>query len=279
MDICVIGGRGYVGSAVTARLREDDHHVVTMDPHVGGEHHLSVDILSLDLEDHLDGFNTVINLVGLSPMKQPRGTGYRDLHVAGAENMVGACEKNGIDTLVHMSALGADPDSDILFLETKGMGERHVLSSDLDVTVFRPSVIFDHGNELVEYAKQFASVRTFPRITTPIQPIYRGDMADLFAQAATGEIDDEIMEVGGPDTMSMYTFMKTLYNAQGYQCYPLPILPLMKTGLSVMEYVPFAPWGIDQRRFLAFDNTVNGNDADRYVDLTAFDDWVDTAFD
>ncbi len=279
MNVCVIGGRGFVGSAVTDRLEESGHDVTTMDPQVGGQNHISASILSEDLDEHLDGFDAVVNLVGLSPMTPPLRGGYRDLHVAGAENVVGACESNDVERLVHMSALGADPDSNILFLKTKGMGEEAVLSSDLDVTVFKPSVIYDHGNELVEYAKLFAPTRLFPRLPTPVQPIYRGDVAELFARTVEDDIEEEVLEIGGPDTMTMSGFVEQVYNAYGYRCYQVPMLPLMKLGLTIMEYVPFAPWGRDQKRFLDFDNTIDGkNGADPYVDLTRFTDWVRDAF-
>lgn len=295
MNVCILGGRGFVGSAVTETMRKRGHDVTTLDPAIGGDrtvlqgervleqrsvehcdHHISADILSMDLDEHLQGFDVVVNLVGLSPMIQPGTPGYHDLHVAGAENVVAACEKNDIARLVHMSALGADPDADMAFLATKGLGEQVVLDAEdaVDVTVFKPSIIYDRGNELVRYAELFAPTRLFPDMPTPIQPVYRGDMAALFAEAVDGHIEESVLEVGGPDTMTMFQFVKQIYNANGYACYRLPVLPLMTLGLRVMEYVPFAPWGRDQARFLTFDNTTDDTTADRYVDVTSYEDWV-----
>lgn len=273
--ICIMGGRGFVGTPITEELRERGHDVITMDPHVGGDHHLSLSILDENLQDHLGGFDTVINLVGLSPMRKPGVPGYYDLHIAGAENVVGACEANGIDRLVHMSALGADTASRMSFLETKGFGEAAVQEANLNTTIFRPSMIFDHGNELIRYANWFASLRMFPDIQVMVQPIYRQDIATLFADAAEGDIAEEVLAVGGPETMSMFDFVKAVYTARGYRCYPIPVLPLMKAGLQVMEYVPFAPFGKEQARFLDFDNTTENNAAERYVELTSYREWVE----
>lgn len=275
LNICVIGGRGYVGSAITEELRKRGHDVTTMDPHVGGDHHISMDILDENLQDHLDGFDAVVNMVGLSPMKRPGVPGYHDLHVAGAENVAGSCEVADVERLVHMSALGADSSSDITFLQTKGLGEEAVQEADLDTTIFRPSVIFDHGNELIAYAKLFAPLRLFPNISVGVQPIYRGDVATLFADAVEGDIDEEVLEIGGPEQMTMFQLIKHVYNAKGCACYPLPMLPLMRIGLYVMEYVPFAPFGKDQAQFLTFDNTTEHNVAPDYVDLMSYTAWVE----
>ncbi len=274
MDIAVIGGRGFVGEAVTEQLREE-HDVTTMDPKVGGTGHVSVDITDAEmLVEVLDGFDAVVNLVGLTPMKEPRGVSYEDIHVDGAENVAAACEENGIDRLVHMSALGADPEADTAYLRTKGEGRDIVLDSGLDVTVFEPSIIFDTGNELVGMAASSAWTRMFPYLRTRIQPVYRGDMAELFRQAVAGGIDEEVVRCGGPDRMTLFDLVKKIYNAMGYRCIPVPMQPLIKLVLYLAEPLPFVPYGADQARFLSFDNTVEGNDAADYVELTSVAEWL-----
>lgn len=276
MRVCVIGGRGFVGSAVTERLQEREHDVTTMDPAVGGADHISLSILDHALRRHLNGFDVVVNLVGLSPLKQPRGTTYADLHVGGATNVVTACEENDVERLVHMSALGADPHARTTFLRTKGKGEEIVLNADLslDATVIRPSIIFDHGNELVELAKRSSWMRVFPDIRARVQPIYRGDVASLFEQAVHGRIADPIIEAGGPEKMTLFQFVKTIYNAQGRACHPLPVVPLMVFGLRMMEHVPFLPWGADQAHLLKRDNTTDENVAAERLELTSVPEWI-----
>lgn len=279
MKVCVIGGQGFVGSAVATELRQRDHDTTTMDPGKGSDDHISLSILDENLQDHLHDFDAVVNMVGLSPMKQPGTPGYYDLHVSGAENVVLACKTAGVETLVHMSALGADPNAKMEFLATKGRGEEIVLDANMrETTVFRPSLIFDHGNELIRYASLFAPFRVFPQIPARMQPIYRRDVASLFADAVEGSITEQVCEIGGPEKMSLFEFVRHIYNARGYTCYRLPVLPLMRFGLNVLEYVPFSPFGKEQARFLAFDNTTNENRASDYISLTAVTDWCQEAF-
>lgn len=279
MDVAVFGGRGFVGSAVTAQLQDDGHSVTTIDPQVGGTDHISLDIRNDAVTDAVDGCDAVVNLVGLSPMRRYRTDRYRSIHVDGAENVVTACHETGVDRLVHMSALGADPAADAAFLQTKGEAEDIVLASALETTVFKPSMIFDHGNELVEYAALFAPTRLFPRITTRIEPVYRRDVADLFAQAVDGRVDRDVVPVGGPDVMTIYDLAQRIYNAKGYRCIPLPLETVMKLTLPAMEVVPFAPFGVDQARYLDLDNTTAENIGATYLDdMTAVDDWIAAEF-
>lgn len=272
MDVAVIGGRGFVGSAVVDAL--DAHEVTTVDPEIGGADHVSADITREEqVIGALEDVDAVVNLAGLSPMQEPRGVSYEDIHVAGARHVVAACERNDVGRLIHMSALGADPDADAGFLRTKGEGERLVRESDLDTTVFRPSIVFDHGNELVRLAERFAPTRMFPGISTEIEPVYRGDVAELFRRAVEGGLDRDVLEVGGPDRMTIYGLARKIYHARGYRCLRLPIMSLLKLGFLLADPLP-VPYGRDQARFLSLENVTAENHAAGYLDLTSVDDWL-----
>lgn len=274
MNIAVLGGRGFVGSAVTDALTQ--HTVMTMDPGRGGPHHVQVDITDTErVEEAVDGFDAVINLVGIAPTHKPKGTTYTAVHVRGARNVVRACRRNGINRLVHMSALGADPDGPTAFLRTKGAGERTVLESGLDVTVFRPSTIFDDGNPFVRAARRFAPTRLFPHFTMRMQPVYRGDVARMFVKAVEGDIEETAFDIGGPKQMTLFQFAKRIYNAEGYRCIPLPVQRVASVGMHLMEFIPFMPFGADQARSLRLDNTVEENDAPAYIDLISVEEWLE----
>lgn len=277
MDVAVIGGRGFVGEAVVEAL--SDHDITTVDPHIGGEGHISADItVRHSIVPALEGFDAVVNLAGLSPAREPRGTSYRAVHAQGAEHVVAACEEHGVERLVHMSALGADPDAGTAFLRTKGEGEAAVLESGVDATVFRPSIILDEGNELVRMARRFAPLRVFPRLTARVQPVVRDDVAALFRMAVAGEIKRETVDVGGPDAMTLYELMADIYGALGYACHPLPLQGVMRLGLYLLGVVPLVPFGPDQARALARDNVPEHNDAADLVELTPVREWLDATF-
>ncbi|MDY6766388.1 MAG: NAD(P)H-binding protein, partial [Candidatus Nanohaloarchaea archaeon] len=185
MDVAVIGGRGFVGAAVVEELAEE-HAVTTIDPGQGGADHIAADVTDAEeISAALDGFDAAVNLAGLSPVQEPRGVSYQAVHADGARHVAAACREHGT-RLVHMSALGADPDADTAYLRTKGEGREAVLDADIDATVVEPSIIYDTGNELVELVERLAPTRTFPHLRTRIQPVYRGDIAELFRMAVDG---------------------------------------------------------------------------------------------
>lgn len=275
MDVTVIGGRGFVGSALTPLLREK-HEVTTVDPSPGGNNHITADITEEEsLDGVLDGVDAAVNLAGLTPLKDLGEDAYEAVHVHGAENVVRACSSAGVERLVHMSAVGADPDADTAYLRTKGAGRDIVLGSDVDTTVFEPSIIFDDRNQLVRIARKLAPTRLFPDLRTPVQPVYRQDVAELFRMAVEGAIADDVLQIGGPEGMTLFEFVEKIYASRGYSCVPVPARLLLAANLHLAVFLPLIPFGNDQFRFIEMDHTVDVNDAETYIDLASVDEWLE----
>jgi NADH dehydrogenase len=272
MDVLVVGGTGFIGTELCRELDARDHDVTALSRSPGdADLPDGVDRVAGDVTDHdsvADAFenrDAVYYLVALSPLFQPRGKGHEAVHLGGAENTVRAARDHGVDRLVHVSALGADPNGPTAYIRTKGQAERRVRDSGLDWTIVRPSVVFGDGGEFVPFSRKL----TTPYVTglpgggrTQFLPVWVGDLVPMLADALDEGHVGETYEVGGPETLTLADVTRMAHRARGQSVSILPIpMALAEVGLKLADPIPAVPFGADQARSLRTDNTVQDNDA------------------
>jgi uncharacterized protein YbjT (DUF2867 family) len=103
----------------------------------------AVDVTKRDsLRNPFAGADVVVSLVGVL-MGSPAT--FDQVQWKGAENVaLVAREQNA--KLIHLSAIGADPNSPLPSPRTKALGEHAVLAACPNATVFRPSLVFGPGD-------------------------------------------------------------------------------------------------------------------------------------
>ena len=199
--VLLLGGSGFVGTYIANRLsqrgvevtiptrRRERTKALIIQPNVEMP---EVNINSEEaLVELMAGKDAVINLVGVLHSRDvvlPYSKDFADAHVELPKKIVAACKKAGVRRLVHMSALGADPKGPSEYLCSKGDGEAIVMAAqgELDVTVFRPSVLFGLGDS---FLSMFASVlRKLPFFPlgfgqARFQPVWVADVADAFVDS------------------------------------------------------------------------------------------------
>ncbi|TKX59500.1 complex I NDUFA9 subunit family protein [Halorubrum sp. SS7] len=289
MKVLVAGGTGFIGSYLCRSLADDGHAVTALsrspEEAPEGATGVSGDVTDYDsIASAVEGHDAVVNLVALSPLFEPDGGNrmHDRIHRGGTENLVRAAEDGGVDGFVQLSALGADPNGDTAYIRAKGEAEGIVRDSDLDWTIFRPSVVFGEGGEFVSFTKRLKGmfapgVPLYPLPgggKTRFQPIHVEDLVPMIAAAVTDdEHAGETYEIGGPEVLTLRQVTDLVYEAErkGVTIVPLP-MPLAKVGLSVLGAVPGFPMGPDQYRSLKFDNTTADNDVGAFgvdqADLT-----------
>lgn len=268
MKVLVTGGTGFVGRYLCAELNERGHDVTALarSPDTS-ELPASVSVEQGDVTDRdsLDfaGQETVVNLVALSPLFDPKGDKtHESVHLGGTRNVVSAAEDAGVSRIVQMSALGADSSGLTAYIRAKGKAETVVKESELDWTIFRPSVIFGDGGEFVSFTKKLTPPVVAPMPgggKTRFQPIWVEDLAPMLADAVEDDSHtNEIYEIGGPKVLTLAEVAK-LSRGGGVTIIPVP-MALTKIGMTVAGPIPIIPFGPDQARSLEFDNTAPEND-------------------
>ena len=226
-DVLVVGGSGFVGRHVVSALAARGARVTVPTRRRERARHLlplpTVEVVETDvmqpgvLVQLAAGRDTVVNLVGVLHSRRGRrdergpndyGPDFARAHVELAQAVVNACRAAGVGRLLHMSALGADPQGPSEYLRSKGIGERATLAAeDIAVTVFRPSVIFGPEDSFLNLFATLSAVMPVIMLACPearFQPVYVGDVARAFLVA----LDDraaygKAYDLGGPKQYSL----------------------------------------------------------------------------
>lgn len=194
-NICILGGGGFVGSHLTALLYKQGYQIRLATRNRHRCKHLAllpgIDIVTGDIHDpaHLErlfaGMDAVINLVGV--LHEKRKGDFQRAHAELPRKVIAACRAAGVHRLLHMSAIGVSPDGLSRYQQSKGEGEaavREAQGEDLQVTIFRPSVIYGQGDSFLNLFAELLTWSPVLPLGSPearIQPIWVGDVVRAFA--------------------------------------------------------------------------------------------------
>jgi len=200
-DILLIGGNGFVGRVMAAQLQSAGYSVLIPSSHPASGRELrmlpKIHIEDADVHefDELQALcarirpnGAVINLVGVLHDKpaSPYGKVFKVAHVDLPKNIVTAMQLNGLKRYLHMSALGADSHGPSMYQRSKGDGEAAVKASNLDWTIFRPSVIFGGQDQFINLFTKLTKL--FPAMPlanhqAKFQPVSVDDVVTAFVKA------------------------------------------------------------------------------------------------
>ncbi len=202
------------------------------------------------------GSDAVVNLVGVL-------TGdFEAINHRGAEAVATAAAREGVDALVHISALGADSASASAYGRSKGQGEEAVRAAFPKATIVRPSVIFGPEDQ---FTNRFANlIRMMPAVpvirgATKFQPVYVIDVARAIAAAVAEPKSHagKAYELGGPQVMSMAEINSWLAQATGHDRLMIPVPDGVAGAMARLTgWLPGAPITTDQWKMLQQDAIV-----------------------
>lgn len=274
--ICIVGGSGFVGRHLAARLVRDNHTVRVLTRKRERHRDLLVlptlELFECNVQDEralqqaFTGCDVVINLVGILNEKGHNGQGFHRAHVGLAEKVVSACQATGIRRLLHMSALGADAEQGSSYYQkTKGEAEALVhAAKELDVTSFRPSIIFGPDDAFFNrFAGLLKSVPIFFPLACPdarFAPVYVGDVVECFVRAIDNPSTfDKGYELCGPNEYTLYQLVRYTATQLGL-CRWIIGLPdwAARIQARVFELMPGKPFSRDNYRSMQRDNVCEG---------------------
>lgn len=267
--VTIFGGGGFLGRYVAqellsrgARIRiaeRNPSNALRVKPlgGLGQTQFLSADITKpASIVRAVQDADVVINLVGIL------AGDFEAAHVRGARNVAEAAARAGVRALVHISAIGADPESDSAYGRSKGEGEAAVRAAFPDATILRPSIIFGREDQFINrFAGLIQKAPIVPVIggSTRFQPVYVVDVARAIAIVALDPAAHagETYALGGPEVLSMEALNRRIAQAIGKSPTFLPVPAPAASALATLTgWMPAAPITRDQWKMLQQDNVV-----------------------
>lgn len=215
------------------------------------------------------GADAVINLVGI--LSESGRQRFDAVHAFGARIVAQAARAAGVPSLVHVSAIGADANSDALYARTKAAGEEAVRAAFPDAVVVRPSIVFgpedDFFNRFAAMARVMPALPLIGGGATRFQPVYAGDVGEAIARLIESGRRGETFELGGPETPTFRDLLAYILRETGRRRLlaplPFPVANAIALGSEIMNAVTFGlmPSMLlitrDQVKMLRHDNVVS----------------------
>ena len=241
--VTVFGGTGFLGRRIVRHLRLRDFCVRVASRHPDSGHALlppddpQVRSIKADVHDErsvadalADAYGAV-NAVSLY-VEQGRET-FHSVHVEFAQRVAAQAQRAGVERLIHVSGIGADPSSRSLYIRKRGEGELAVRKAFADAILVRPAVMFgpDDGflTTILKLLDRLPIYPMFGNGQMRLQPVYVEDVGQAIAKMLQrAEMRPIMFECGGPRVYSYEEVLRTVASAAGIKLILIPF--------------PFAAW-------------------------------------
>jgi NADH dehydrogenase len=272
LSLCILGGTGFLGTRLVARLIKDGHQVTVLSRDREQHKHLLVlpgltlencDVYEeAQLSERFRGKDVVINLVGILNERGFGGQGFRRAHVELTRGVLQAGRSAGVARLLHVSALKAAVDAPSYYLRSKGEAEQLIRdeSSAMDWTILKPSVMFGPGDSFLNrFAGLLASVPLVLPLARPnarFQPVFVDDVIDAMLRCLHGGATSrQTYELGGPQIYTLREIVALVAKITGRRRWiiGLPDLAARLQGW-LFNFVPGRPFSSDNYKSLTVDS-------------------------
>lgn len=222
--VTIFGGSGFVGRYVARRMaqagwrvrvavRRPNEAIFVRTYGVPGQ----VEPVACNIRDDasvaaaLTGADACVNCVGI--LAEAGANRFDAVHAEGAGRIARAAAAAGVGRLVHVSAIGADPEGPSAYARSKAAGEAAVRAAFPAAVILRPSIIF--GPEDQFFNRFAAMARSSPVLPvvggrTLFQPVHVDDVAAAAERAITTGVAPGIYELGGPEVAGFADLMRRM---------------------------------------------------------------------
>ena len=275
--VTIFGGSGFVGAQVVRALAKRGLRLRVAVRNPGRGYRLrmlgdvgQIEVVQANIRNPasiaraMDGAQACVNLVGV--LYEAGRQKFQAVHAMGARQVAQAAAAQGVQRLIHVSAIGADPQSGSKYARSKAMGESAVREVFPGAVILRPSIVFGQEDD---FFNRFATMASLSPVLPLIggghglfQPVFVGDVAAAVAGAVMDpDTAGRTYELGGPGIYSFKALMQLMARETGRRPLlvpvPFPIASLIGLGGDMAAWLIAPPLTSDQVALLRTDNVVS----------------------
>jgi len=222
--IAMVLGPGFIGSNVVENLLKSNYRCIISTRNIFQKGHLkvlgppgAVEFINFNpnnfskIQEAINNSDVVINLIG--SLHETRREKFSKIHVDIPNIISKLCAEAGVKKFIHVSAIGANPDSKSKYQQSKFQGESKALANFKNTIVIRSSVVAGQEDKFTNLFAKLSFLPIIPIIKShyKIQPILVADLSEAIVKAIeTKNNEGKIYEIGGPKIISFGDMVKSI---------------------------------------------------------------------
>jgi nucleoside-diphosphate-sugar epimerase len=196
-----------------------------------------------EIREAINNSDIVINLIGI--LFETRKQKFSKIHIDLPDLISKFCAESKVKKFIHVSAIGANAESESVYQQSKFQGEVKALNNFKNTVIIRPSVVCGTEDNFTNLFSKLSFLPVIPvvGINYKFQPILVTDVADSIIKVIeTKNNEGKIYEIGGPKIISFGNMVKSILHTINKKRFVVEMpMPLAKIQSDILSLLPIAP--------------------------------------